>query len=778
MKGVIYARYSCDNQREESIEGQLQDCKEYAKRHDILVVDIYIDRAFSAKTDRRPAFQQMIKDSAKRGFEAIIVWKLDRFARNRYDSATYKAKLRKNGVRVISANENISEGSEGILLESVLEGMAEYYSAELSEKVIRGHTENALKCRYNGGTPTFGYIIDKDMQYQIDPRTAPAVLEMFTMYDKGATMKEIVARMSERGVTTVRGKKIDLNFVARLLKNRKYIGEYSYRHIVTPNGIPAIVPQDLFDRVQQRLAVNRKAPARHKAEDDYLLTTKLFCGTCGAMMVGESGTSSSKGRKYHYYRCVNTKKHHACDAKHKTVRKLPLENAVVNAVMAKIMDDNFVEYVADAVMDIQSRESSVLPALRKQLEEAESGITNMLNAIQMGIINASTKQRLDELEERKKDIELQIIQEEMKHPAVSREDVVYFVCRFRSLDTSKLDARRRLIDSFVNAVTIFDDYILITFNYKEGETRIDFADIESSDLQSVGGSFSSILLCQLSGLVVPDAKNCHGHNRDQNERAADRTSEENAEAAFRNDHGTAEVLFSQRSKHDAQQNRHQLEAHAPQEVRNDTENQNDINIIDAVVGRIRACNAECQYDGSQNLIGNAGNMRIKPGQTSAHDIHEHIHHEQAQHDGIKNVALLGKQGRTGNHAVKHECAHQNGRCTVTGDTQRQHGDHSCTASAVVGRFRNSHALDLTLAERFRVLGRLLDLIVSNKRRQTAASAGRCANDDTDKRTNANGLAAAPIFLFCDLILRQGLGVINFMIRFGIIFLLRQIAASI
>ena len=162
-------------------------------------------------------------------------------------------------------------------------------------------------------------------------------------------------------------------------------------------------------------------------------------------------------------------------------------------------------------------------------------------------------------------------------------------------------------------------------------------------------------------------------------------------------------------------------------------------------------------------------MRIKPGQTSAHDIHEHIHHEQAQHDGIKNVALLGKQGRTGNHAVKHECAHQNSRCTVTGDTQRQHGDHSCTASAVVSRFRNSHALDLTLAERFRVLGRLLDLIVSNKRRQTAASAGRCANDDTDKRTNANGLAAAPIFLFCDLILRQGLGIINFMIRFGIIF---------
>ena len=388
---------------------------------------------------------------------------------------------------MLSATENISEGPEGIILESMLEGMAEYYSAELSEKVIRGHTENALKCKYNGGTPTFGFAIDKDKYYQIDPHTAPVVLEMFIRYDKGETMKNIRDWLNGAGVTTVRGKKIDLNFVAAFLHNRKYIGEYSYRHIVTPGGIPAIVPQDLFDRVQQRLETNRKAPARHKAEDDYLLTTKLFCGTCGAMMVGESGTSASKGRKYHYYRCVNTKKHKTCSAKHKSVRKLPLENAVVNATMAKVMDDNFVEYIADAVMDLQGKESSELPALRKQLEETERGITNMLNAIQMGIINQSTKQRLDELEERKKDIELHIIQEEIKKPLLSREDVTFWICRFRKLDVSKLDERRRLIDSFVNSVTIFDDHILITFNYKEGETRLDFSDIESSDLKSVGG---------------------------------------------------------------------------------------------------------------------------------------------------------------------------------------------------------------------------------------------------------------------------------------------------
>lgn len=486
MKAVIYARYSSDNQREESIEGQLRECKDYCKKNDITVVRTYIDRALSAKTDHRPDFQCMIKDSAKGLFDVIVVWKLDRFARNRYDSAHYKAQLRKYGVKVLSATENISDGPEGIILESMLEGMAEYYSAELSEKVIRGHTENALKCMYNGGTPTYGFLIDKDKHYQVDPRTAPVVLEAFTRYDMGATMKEITNYLIECGVTTVRGRQIDINFVARLLKNRKYIGEYSYRHIVVADGIPAIVPQELFDRVQQRLEMNKKAPARHKAEDDYLLTTKLFCGTCGAMMVGECGTSAS-GRTHHYYRCVNTKKHKTCNAKHKSIRKLPIENAVINAVMDKVMDDGFVEYIADAVMELQDKESSVLPALQKQLEETEHGITNMLNAIQMGIVNASTKQRLDELEERKKDIELQIIKEETTRPLLSREDVVYWICRFRSLDVTKLEERRRLVDSFVNSVTIFDDHLLITFNYKEGQARVSFSDIESSDLSSVGG---------------------------------------------------------------------------------------------------------------------------------------------------------------------------------------------------------------------------------------------------------------------------------------------------
>ncbi len=197
MKAVIYARYSCDNQREESIEGQLRECRDFAAKKDMTVVGTYIDRAMSAKTDNRPEFQRMIAESGKNMFDTVIVWKLDRFARNRYDSARYKMQLRKNGVKVVSATEVISEGAEGIILESVLEGYAEYYSAELSEKVIRGMTENALKKQYNGGNVPTGYYIDEQKHYQIDKLVAPFVREAFQMYINNRPIKDIVAYLNE-----------------------------------------------------------------------------------------------------------------------------------------------------------------------------------------------------------------------------------------------------------------------------------------------------------------------------------------------------------------------------------------------------------------------------------------------------------------------------------------------------------------------------------------------------------------------------------------------------
>ena len=472
MKAVIYARYSSDSQREESIEGQLRECTAFAEKNGITILRHYIDRAFSAKTDNRPEFQAMIKDSSKKLFDMIIVWKLDRFARNRYDSARYKAQLKKNGVKVVSATETISDGAEGILLESMLEGMAEYYSADLAEKVVRGMTENALKCKYNGGTPPLGYVIDSEQYFQIDPLTAPFVLEAFKRYDEGATMTQIRDWLNEKGIKNTRRQEMTYNSIQHMLNNRRYIGEYSYREVIIPDGIPAIVPKDLFDRVQEKMAKNKKAPARHKAEDDYLLTTKLFCGYCGAYLCGESGTSRT-GLVHHYYKCVSVKKKRA-ECHKKPVKKQWIEDLVVDETMKMVMDDKAIEAIVSMLMELQNRESSSLPLYEKELKDTEAAIDNMLNAIQQGIFNKSTKARLDELEAAKDELENMIACEKLAKPKITEEQMMFWLHRFRKLDVSKKEHRQMLINTFVNAIYLYDDKMLITFNYKDGTKTITF----------------------------------------------------------------------------------------------------------------------------------------------------------------------------------------------------------------------------------------------------------------------------------------------------------------
>ena len=485
MKAVIYARYSSDNQREESIEGQLRECMAFAQKNGITVLRNYIDRAFSAKTDNRPAFQEMIQDSGKKLFDVIIVWKLDRFARNRYDSARYKAALKKNGVKVVSATEVISDGAEGIILESVLEGYAEYYSADLSEKVVRGMTENVLKCKYNGGSKPLGYIIDEEKHFQPDPLTAPFVLEAFKQYDAGRTMKEIEVWLNQQGVQSSQGKAMSYNSVEHLLKNRRYIGEIKFRDVIIPDGIPSLVPKELFDRVQVRIEKNRKAPARHKAEDDYLLTTKLFCGYCGAYLCGECGTSHTD-KVYHYYKCVSAKKRRGCHKK--AVRKKWLEDLVIEETMKMLNDDKIIKAIVSMVMDLQDRENTTLPLLEQQLREMETGIQNMLNAIQQGIFTKSTRTRLEELETAKEELESRITNEKLEKPQIPAEFVTFWLERFSKLDVSRKEHRKMLIDSFVNAIYLYDDKLVLTFNYKDGTKTVTFDETKEAVEKAEKGS--------------------------------------------------------------------------------------------------------------------------------------------------------------------------------------------------------------------------------------------------------------------------------------------------
>ena len=269
-----------------------------------------------------------------------------------------------------------------------------------------------------------------------------------------------------------------VNVIQYMLSNRKYIGEYKYRNVVIPDGIPAIISEELFQRVQERMVKNKKVPARHKAEDDYLLTTKLFCGKCGAYMVGESGRSCQKN-VYRYYKCITAKRKKSCDKK--PVRKEWIEQVCVEKALKVLNDDALLDVLTDRIYELQAEENPRLPYLKEQLSDVEKKITNILSAIEQGAFSEAINERLSSLEKSKKDIETAIIQEQIKRPFLTKEQISFGIEKFKTLDIDTQDGRQRLIDGFINAVYLYDDKITIIFNYKEGTTTVSIDEYKSSD---------------------------------------------------------------------------------------------------------------------------------------------------------------------------------------------------------------------------------------------------------------------------------------------------------
>ena len=285
-KAVIYARYSSDSQTEQSIEGQLRVCKEFAERNGFIIVKEYIDRAMTGTNDKRPALQQMLYDSKDKGFNFVIVYKLDRFSRSRYDSSVNRAILLKNGVKLISATENISDAPEGILLDSVLVGLAEYYSVELSQKVKRGLKESRIKGQFTGGRTPYGYSVE-NLKITINETQANIVRLMFDEYLSGKKIKDIVVMLKDKGIKNGYGKDWSINSVSRVLRNENYKGVVYADDTVYTNIYPAILSEEIFDEVNDRLKVSKRTSAHHKTEVNYLLSGKLICGKCGGLMTGD-----------------------------------------------------------------------------------------------------------------------------------------------------------------------------------------------------------------------------------------------------------------------------------------------------------------------------------------------------------------------------------------------------------------------------------------------------------------------------------------------------------
>lgn len=476
MNAVLYLRYSSDKQNEQSIEGQQRICKAFCERNDMTIVNVYIDRALSASkhTEKREDFQRMIKDSDKRQFEAVVVYKLDRFARDRYDSAVYKNKLKKNGVRVVSATENISDSPEGIILESVLEGMAEFYSKELAQKVTRGMNETALKCNSCGGHIPLGYKIE-NKKFVVDPATAPIVVEAFERYANGETVAELCESFNSRGFRTAKGAEFNKNSFRNMFQNERYIGVYKYKDIRIEGGVPAIVSKEVFEVVQRRLKINAQAPSRGKAKVDYLLAQKLFCGHCGSVMTGECGTSKS-GETYNYYTCAGRKRFHSCDKKN--LRKEWIEQTVAEDALSLLTNEHIDEIAEIAVnqAELEASQNTVIPALKAEIHNIERSITNLLRLAERGADSDSLYNRLQELETLKKNLEKRLTDELRAVVVLEKDHVIWWLRKFSKGDIKDPVFCRQVIDLLVNSVTVWDEpdgwyKITIVYNLTSQNTK-------------------------------------------------------------------------------------------------------------------------------------------------------------------------------------------------------------------------------------------------------------------------------------------------------------------
>ncbi len=454
---ALYLRYSSDKQTEQSIEGQQRVCQSFCDSNNYKIVDIYIDRALSASkhTDKRTEFLRMIKDSEKHLFDAVVVYKLDRFARNRYDAATYKTKLKKNGVSVISATEPISESPEGIILEAVLEGMAEFYSAELAQKVKRGMNETALKCNSCGGSIPLGYKIE-NKKYVLDPVTAPIVREAFLRYADGETITSICTDFNNRGFLGSKGHKFNKNSFASMFSNEKYIGIYRYNDIRVENAIPAIIDKETFRMVAQRKKSNTRAPARTKAKTEYLLAQKLFCGHCDSPMTGECGQGRN-GSIYYYYTCAQHKRFHTCDKQN--VPKDEIEQFVIDKTVELLRPD-VIEELADMAVSAAEKdaaENKNIPALQAEINSTQRSINNLLKLVEHGSESESLFKRLDELEAQKKSLEYRLAEENNNVIKLNKPQVVWWLTKFVNGDKNDPTFCKQLLDMLVNSVTVWDD---------------------------------------------------------------------------------------------------------------------------------------------------------------------------------------------------------------------------------------------------------------------------------------------------------------------------------
>lgn len=487
---VIYARYSCEKQTEQSIEGQLRVCEEYAKKNDILVLNIYIDRAMSGTNDNRKDFQRMLKESTKREWNYIIVYKIDRFGRNKYEMAVNKKMLKDNGVKLLSATENIPDTPEGIILESLLEGMAEYYSAELSQKLKRGMNECRQKGNFTGGYLLYGYKVENKKVIIVEEQ-AEIVRYIYKQYSIGTYVKDILQDLKERHIDC-NGKPFTRTQIYNMLKNEKYTGVYRYKEEIFTNIYPRIIDQELFEKVRAKTNLNHNG--KRSTYVRYLLSKKMICGYCGSHITAETGTARN-GTKVRYYKCTGKRRHNGCD-KH-NISKDTIETLVIESLIKELSKETIINAIVSNVLKIQSQFTNgnrILEMLMKDKKQTEKSLSNIMQAVENGLMNNTTNKRMNELENKIAELEKEILIEKTKATTIlTEENIKLFYKKALQLNAEKM------INYLVNHIKIYDDKIEITLNSplnKNSETN--------------QGSF---LLCKITNTYSIHTRYCYEYKQ-------------------------------------------------------------------------------------------------------------------------------------------------------------------------------------------------------------------------------------------------------------------------
>ncbi len=483
-KAVAYARFSTDMQREESIDAQFRAIEDYCNRNDILLIQKYKDEGISGTSDDRPDFQEMIKASEDGLFDYVVVHKLDRFTRSKYDSAIYKRRLKENGVRVLSVLENLDDSPESLILESVLEGMSEYYSKNLSREVKKGMSENAYKGKFNGGTPPLGFDVDDEGDYVINEWEARAVKIIFNMYANGHSYKDIIEVLNGDGYKTKKGRPFGRNSLYEILRNEKYIGNYVYRKenyegfgkkrnthserdrkdmIILEGKIPAIISKNMWETVQMRREENKHVGGAFKAKRTYILSGILVCGSCDEKMSG-CMRRSSNGREYYYYRCASNTKTEYCTS----VNADKIESTVKERFDRAIFTDHNKKIVAEAIeqysriyRDSEANKDKI--DYNAELLDTTTQINRIVDAIANGASTPSMYEKLKDLENKKAAIisEIDKIIAYEKQDDALREQIESFLNSHSSINDFTPEKQKTILSMFIESIVYRQDSLRI-----------------------------------------------------------------------------------------------------------------------------------------------------------------------------------------------------------------------------------------------------------------------------------------------------------------------------